>query len=114
MIGKIFVFFLLTIVFFCCGVYLGGALFLGLTGGGIANLQWGTVFRAWELPLSDVRFAYAPWATCVVAGMTFLPGIIFLMVLFRGRFKKAPLHGAARFANNSELKPYIYRGDYSK
>jgi hypothetical protein len=113
-IGKIIFFIVLTTIFFVIGVIAGGALFLMLTGDALANLKWNTVFMAWNLPLSDVRFAYAPWATCVVAGTTFLPGIIFLMVLFRGRFKKASLHGDARFANNSELRPYLYRGDYSK
>ena len=114
MVSKMLLFVLLMAVFFVVGWYCGGALFLALSNDSISNLTWRTLLFAWSLPLMDERFAYAPWATCVTAGITFLPGIVFLMVFFGGRFRKMALHGNARFATNAELRPYSYRGNYSK
>lgn len=114
MLTKVLMLVVLMAVFFVVGWYCGGALFIALSQGSMATLTWHTLIYAWSLPLTDPRFAYVPWATCATAGITFLPGIVVLVVFFGGRFRRRALHGSARFANNAELKPYLYRGNYSK
>lgn len=46
----------------------------------------------------------------VSLAVTLLPSLIFLLALVIK--KKASLHGDARFANDMEMKPYIYKGSY--
>ena len=101
-------------LFFVLGLYAGGVLFLLLTHADMSLVRWDTLFWAWGLPVTDERFPIVPWASCVTAGLTFLPGIVMLMAFYAPRFRKAKLHGNARFANDRELRPYLYRGNYSK
>ncbi|HDQ4465217.1 TPA: hypothetical protein P9G65_005530 [Pseudomonas aeruginosa] len=99
-------------VFFIGGLYAGGALFLWLTDSNPWSVGMGTLLAASKLPLSDLRLLYLPWSWCVTAALTFLPVGVTLLTFIARLSKKQSLHGAARFANDRELRLFEYRGEY--
>lgn len=105
---------ILMAVCFVLGLYVGGGVFLQLTGGDYSAVSFRTLFDARHLPLDDGRLIYLPWAWCITAALTFLPvGLTLLALLARVKPKQS-LHGDARFANDRELRAFEYTGDYKK
>lgn len=102
----------LMVLFFIGGLYAGGALFLWLTDADPAGVGFWTLFEASGLPLTDSRLLYLPWSWCVTVALTFLPVGVTLFAFVARLSKKQSLHGAARFANDSELRLFEYRGEY--
>ncbi|WP_034069992.1 hypothetical protein [Pseudomonas aeruginosa] len=102
----------LILLFFIGGLYAGGALFIWLTDGNPWDVGFRTLFAASKLPLSDPRLLYLPWSWCVTAALTFLPVGVTLLAFVARLSKKQSLHGAARFANDRELRLFEYRGEY--
>ncbi|HDL7537457.1 hypothetical protein [Yersinia ruckeri] len=103
---------IMMMVFFIIGLYAGGATYLAMIGGDFRQVTIMTLFNAGEIHLMDRNRLYLPWAWCVTAALTFLPVGMTLLALFLGTNKKSSLHGDARFANNSELRAFKYRGNY--
>lgn len=106
----------LTGLFFCLGLYVGGGLLLQLTGGVARSVSWLTLIdasnQAANLALNDRRLVYLPWAWCATVAVTSLPiGITLLAYCMRLK-PVSSLHGNARFANNAELRVFEYKGDY--
>lgn len=100
------------IVFFVVGLYLGGGVFLLLTGVPIDTVSISTLFDASHQSLSSRGVAFLPWAWCITVAVTFLPlGLTLLAFILIGK-PKTSLHGDARFANESELRSFYYDGNY--
>ncbi|HAS8353305.1 TPA: hypothetical protein I7721_19660 [Vibrio vulnificus] len=102
----------LMIVFFVIGLYVGGGVYLTLTGGDFRQAALNTLLNAGDFSLTDRQKVFLPWSWCVTVALTFLPVGLTVFVLFLGKNKKTTLHGDARFANNKELDAFKYRGSY--
>lgn len=102
----------LMMVFFVIGLYVGGGVYLTLTGGDFRRAALNTLLNAGDFSLTDRQKVFLPWSWCVTVALTFLPVGLTLFVLFLGKSKKTTLHGDARFANKKELNAFKYRGNY--
>ncbi|PHM25041.1 hypothetical protein [Xenorhabdus budapestensis] len=95
------------------GNYSGGALHLYLSDVSVSQVTWWSLYHSVHLPFQHPDFASAVWGGVLAAWIAFLPvfvAIIFLWLYFMPKTKS--LYGNARFANNRELEPLHYKGDY--
>lgn len=102
----------LMMVFFVIGLYIGGGVYLTLTGGNFRQAALFTLINAGDFSLTDRQKMFLPWSWCVTVAFTFLPVGLTLFALFLGMNKKTSLHGDARFAGKKELNAFKYRGNY--
>ncbi|WP_426102953.1 hypothetical protein [Pseudomonas sp. PSPC3-3] len=111
-LAIVFAVLVLTALCFVLGIYAGGWLFLVLNQEEYMGVSWHTLLDASKLTLDDYRLVFLPWAWCATAAITLLPiGITVLALLMK--FKRvSSIHGDARFANNTELKLFEYKGEY--
>lgn len=110
-----FLFFFIIAVLLCSviGNYSGGALYLYLSGQGIDSLSWLTLYEAVHLPYKHPDFASAIWGSVLAVWIFFLPVLIAVITIWLYQLQKGEaLYGKARFANDKELKPFHYIGDY--
>jgi type IV secretory pathway TraG/TraD family ATPase VirD4 len=114
-------FFYFILLFLCALVISSGIGFLSgnmlnqyLNNEGLLSFSLYSLNNGIHCYYKDPRFAHAFFGIAIAAGFSFLPvfiSVFFLWAQFMGRNKS--LYGDARFANNRELKPFHYNGDYN-
>jgi type IV secretion system protein VirD4 len=105
---------ILVLMAFCFlgGLYVGGGIFLAVTGGDFRTVTYMTLISAGDFSMTDRQLMFLPWSWCVTIAITFLPLLLAIFVWFLGKTKKTSLHGNARFATDKELKVLEYTGSY--
>ncbi|EKS5411693.1 hypothetical protein QB953_004452 [Salmonella enterica] len=107
------VFFFVLVLFGSLGQFVGSLVFMQLrhiplTPSLLVLFDALTYYRA-DLMSEHVQQQFYI-ASGVSLAITVLPPLIFLLALI---IKKKPsLHGDARFANDMEMRPYLYKGSY--
>lgn len=108
------VFLLAVVIFTVIGNYSGGALYLHLAGVPVSQVTWWTLYNGVHLPIKHPDFPSAIWGSVLTAWIIFLPVLVTVVVLWLNFSpKNKSLYGNARFANNKELEPFHYKGDYN-
>ncbi|EQB98964.1 hypothetical protein B738_21183 [Photorhabdus temperata subsp. temperata M1021] len=107
-------FFLLAVVICTIiGNYSGGALYLYLSSVPVSHVTWWTLYNGVHLPFKHPDFASAIWGSVLTAWIMFLPVLVVIIVLWLHFMPKSSLYGNARFANDRELEPFHYKGEYN-
>lgn len=107
------IFIIALILFSIIGIYSGGALYLYLMNDDVSFVTYKTLYTALHLPFRSAGFANAIWSACLTVWIALLPVFVLIVFLFMHFMKrKESLYGNARFANNKELEPFHYTGDY--
>lgn len=96
------------------GNYSGGMLYLYLADMPLSSVEWSTLYDGVHLPYKHHDFASAIWGSVLAAWIVFLPVFVAIITVWLYLLPKSnSLYGNARFANNKELEPFHYKGDYN-